>query len=58
MPRLGVLLPESDLLEPGLGFTDDAAVLAAVVGLVSAHITPVHRAASARALDKELPKKE
>src|SRR5512135_1975909 len=43
---------------PGLGFTDDAAVLAAVVGLVSAHITPVHRAAAARALDKELPKKE
>ncbi|MGA8691700.1 MAG: YkvA family protein [Methyloceanibacter sp.] len=43
---------------PGLGFTDDAAVLAAVVGLVSAHIAPVHRAAAARALDKELPKKE
>ena len=43
---------------PGLGFTDDAAVLAAVFGLVSSHITPIHRAAAARALDKELPKKE
>jgi uncharacterized membrane protein YkvA (DUF1232 family) len=43
---------------PGLGFTDDAAVLAAVFGLVSSHITPTHRAAAARALDKELPKKE
>lgn len=43
---------------PGLGFTDDAAVLAAVFGLVSSHITPIHRAAAARALDKELPHKE
>jgi uncharacterized membrane protein YkvA (DUF1232 family) len=42
---------------PGLGFTDDAAVLAAVFGLVSSHITPIHRAAAARALDKELPHK-
>jgi uncharacterized membrane protein YkvA (DUF1232 family) len=41
---------------PGLGFTDDAAVLAAVVALVSSHITPAHRAAAAKALDKELPK--
>src|SRR4029078_9786646 len=39
----------------GLGFADDAALLPAVVGLVSAHITPIHRAAAARALDKELP---
>ena len=38
---------------PGLGFTDDAAVLTAVFGL-SSHITPVHRAAAARALGKEL----
>jgi len=38
---------------PALGFTDDAAVLTAVFGL-SAHITPVHRAAAARALGKEL----
>ena len=42
---------------PGLGFTDDAAVLTAVFGL-SSHITPVHRAAAARALGKELPDKE
>jgi uncharacterized membrane protein YkvA (DUF1232 family) len=40
---------------PGLGFTDDAAVLTAVFGL-SSHITPVHRAAAARALGKELGK--
>jgi uncharacterized membrane protein YkvA (DUF1232 family) len=39
---------------PGLGFTDDAAVLAAVWGL-SSHITPLHRAAAARALGKEFP---
>src|SRR5665648_754137 len=43
---------------PGLGFTDDAAVLAAVFGLVSSHIAPTHRAAAARALDKELPHKD
>lgn len=41
---------------PGLGnFTDDAAVLAAVFGL-SSHITPLHRAAAAKALGKEFPK--
>ncbi len=42
---------------PGLDLTDDAAVLTAVFGQVSSHITPTHRAAAARALDKELPKK-
>ena len=41
---------------PALGFTDDAALLAAVIGLVSSHITPTHRAAAARALGKELPR--
>jgi uncharacterized membrane protein YkvA (DUF1232 family) len=40
----------------GLGFADDMALLTAVIGLVSSHITPAHRAAAARALDKELPK--
>ena len=40
----------------GLGFADDAALMTAVLALVSAHITPTHRAAAARALDKELPK--
>jgi uncharacterized membrane protein YkvA (DUF1232 family) len=39
----------------GLGFADDAALLTAVLGLVASHITPIHRAAAARALDKELP---
>jgi uncharacterized membrane protein YkvA (DUF1232 family) len=38
---------------PGLAFTDDAAVLTAVFGL-SSHITPVHRAAAAKALGKEM----
>ena len=40
----------------GLGFADDAALITAVLALVSSHITPVHRAAAARALDKELPR--
>ena len=40
----------------GLGFADDAALVTAVLALVSAHITPTHRAAAARALDKELPR--
>ena len=39
----------------GLGFADDAALLTAVVGMVASNITPTHRAAAARALDKELP---
>ena len=38
-----------------LAFTDDAAVLTAVFGLAS-HIKPVHRAAAARALGKEIKK--
>ena len=38
----------------GLGFADDAALITAVLALVSSHITPVHRAAAVRALDKEL----
>jgi uncharacterized membrane protein YkvA (DUF1232 family) len=41
---------------PIIGFADDAALLAATIALVSSHITPTHRAAAARALDKELPK--
>jgi uncharacterized membrane protein YkvA (DUF1232 family) len=40
----------------GLGFADDAALITAVLALVSSHITPIHRAAAARALDKELPR--
>jgi len=47
------LIPD---LVVGLGFADDMALLTAVVGLVSTHITPMHRAAAARALDAELPK--
>jgi uncharacterized membrane protein YkvA (DUF1232 family) len=41
----------------GLGFADDAALVTAVLALVSAHITDTHRAAAARALDKELPRR-
>jgi uncharacterized membrane protein YkvA (DUF1232 family) len=41
---------------PALGFTDDAAVLTTVFGLAS-HITPIHRAAAARALGKDLRNK-
>jgi uncharacterized membrane protein YkvA (DUF1232 family) len=39
----------------GLAFTDDAAVLTALFGLTS-HIKPVHRAAAARALGRDLTK--
>nr|WP_141693878.1 YkvA family protein [Methyloligella halotolerans] len=39
----------------GLGFADDAALLAGVMSLVSSHITPAHRAAAARALEREFP---
>ncbi len=34
----------------GIGFTDDATILLATIGLVRAHITPVHREAAKRAL--------
>ena len=37
----------------GFGFTDDAAVLAAAISMVSAHISPSHRAAAAKALGKD-----
>jgi uncharacterized membrane protein YkvA (DUF1232 family) len=40
----------------GFGFTDDATVLMAAIGLVSSHLTPGHRAAARKALD--LPPKE
>jgi uncharacterized membrane protein YkvA (DUF1232 family) len=36
---------------PGLGYTDDAAVLAAALQLVASHILPEHRTAARRALD-------
>ena len=37
---------------PLLGFADDAAVLATVVRLVASHISPKHRAAARRVLDR------
>ena len=39
----------------GIGFGDDAAVLAAAISLVSAHIKPEHRDAAAKALGKDMP---
>lgn len=40
----------------GFGFTDDAAVLAMAIGLVSRHITDVHRARARRTLGSAEPK--
>ena len=37
---------------PLVGFTDDAAVLATAIRLVASHITPSHREAARRALDR------
>jgi uncharacterized membrane protein YkvA (DUF1232 family) len=37
---------------PVIGFTDDAAVLAAALKLVADHISPLHRAAARDALNK------
>jgi uncharacterized membrane protein YkvA (DUF1232 family) len=39
---------------PLIGFTDDAAVLAAAIRLVATNIGPVHRAAARRALQRGL----
>lgn len=39
----------------GIGYGDDAAVLAAAISLVSAHIRPIHRLAAAKVLGKDLP---
>lgn len=40
----------------GFGFTDDATVLMAAIGLVSSHLTPGHRAAARKSLG--LPAKD
>lgn len=37
----------------GLGFSDDASVLAAAIAMVGSHITPAHRTAAKRALMKD-----
>ena len=39
-----------------LGFTDDAALLATVIGMFRAHIKPEHREAARRAFDGETKK--
>ncbi len=39
----------------GLGFTDDAAVIATAIALVRSHITPEHRDAARKALDGDRP---
>jgi uncharacterized membrane protein YkvA (DUF1232 family)/AraC-like DNA-binding protein len=46
------LIPDTT---PALGFTDDLTLLVAVIGRVSSHITPVHRATAARVLGSQLP---
>ena len=38
----------------GIGFTDDAAVIAAVLGTFARHVTPEHRAKASRRLDELL----
>lgn len=43
---------------PVLGFTDDAAVLATAIRMVSSHITPEHRAAAHAALTRGLDEGE
>ena len=43
------LIPDTT---PALGFTDDLTLLVAVIGRVSSHITPVHRATAARVLGR------
>ena len=37
---------------PGLGFTDDAAILATAIRMVATHITPEHREAARTALKR------
>lgn len=37
---------------PALGFTDDAAMIAATLNLLAGHITPAHRDAARGALDR------
>jgi uncharacterized membrane protein YkvA (DUF1232 family) len=46
------VLPVDGILDmlPVIGFTDDAAVLAAAIQLVTSHIRPVHRTAAREAL--------
>ncbi|MBN8980424.1 MAG: DUF1232 domain-containing protein [Rhizobiales bacterium] len=39
---------------PVLGFTDDAAILATAIRIVSSHITPEHREAAKAALERGL----
>lgn len=43
---------------PVLGFTDDAAVLAAAIRMVASHIRPDHRDAARAALKRVLDKKD
>lgn len=53
MAALAYFVVPTDLVPDfitGLGFTDDATVLMAAVGLVSSHLTDAHRNAARRAL--------
>lgn len=54
---LGYFVLPADLVPDivaGIGFTDDAAVLAAVVSTVARHLTPEHRERARRRLDELL----
>ena len=53
LPEVGGVQTATDML-PVLGFTDDAAVLATAIRMVSSHITPEHREAAHAALTRGL----
>lgn len=53
MAALAYFVVPTDLIPDvllGVGFTDDATVLATAIGIVSGHIKPSHREAAARLL--------
>lgn len=57
LAALAYFLLPADLIPDvlvGIGFTDDAAVMAAVVGTFARYITPEHRTRAARRLDELL----
>jgi uncharacterized membrane protein YkvA (DUF1232 family) len=57
MGALGYFLLPADMLPdlvPLLGFTDDAAVLAAALRMVAVHLRPEHREAARRAITRGL----
>ena len=53
-PKLRRVLAQLPDFIPVLGYTDDAAVLAAAIRLVAKHIRPEHRAAARSAIERGL----